>query len=156
MFGCECECVFRTPIYNLSQLSHALHPVTVLFYRWYTHKKICFTLSHMLCVVRILSLSIFISLLLPSLGIVLLIIMPSKQPPRQQYANIFIEYMNMRCDAMRYSHANRVRIAITLFVYEHQVRANTQHFIRFDWKKCGTFVHSAHTLLHTKAHQMSP
>lgn len=104
-----CECVFRTPIYNLSHLPHALHPARLLqcfsiagvhtskFALHSLASRMLFaqTNEHTLTSTFYLFLS---SSCCCRWYIVLLIIMPSKQPLRQQYANIFIEYMNMRCD----------------------------------------------------------
>lgn len=101
-----CECVFRTPIYNLSHLPHALHPARLLqcfsiagvhTSKFVLHSLACSSLrrtnTHTSTFYLFLSSSRCCRWY-----IVLLIIMPSKQPLRQQYANIFIEYMNMRCD----------------------------------------------------------
>lgn len=131
-----CECVFRTPIYNLSHLPHALHPARLLqcfsiagvhTSKFVLHSLACSSLRRTNTHIHILSLSIFISLL------PLVYCFIDNNAIEAAATAAICEYFYWIYEhAMRYSHANRVRIAITLFVYEHQVRANTQHFIRLN------------------------
>lgn len=153
-----CECVFRTPIYNLSRLPHALHPAPsmLLLSLLCTQANLFYTHSHALRRAHTHTSTFYLFLSSSPRCcrwyIVLLIIMPSKQPLRQQYANIFIEYMNKRCD---------IHMPIESALRSHYLcmstkcAPNTQHFIRLNDEEEEEVRHiCAHS--YTKAHQTSP